>query len=90
MSKTNYPYYVPVKMEGGILKKIFANSKFDTASQAINEMKHKYKAMERFSGHDHFSCSQNAILEYTGEYFCQIAIIFTNGQEVTIIEPLNK
>lgn len=37
--KTNYPYYVPVYVDAGEMKKVFNNKKFKTFMDAVNALK---------------------------------------------------
>ena len=42
----NYPYYVAAFMDGGVLRKIFNDTKFKTYNNCVNATKDRY---EQFS-----------------------------------------
>ena len=78
--KTEYPYYVAVKVDAGKLIKVYRDKKFKTYTDCYNS----------FMGwastyHKSFSNGQYAIVEYTSYYECRIVTIFTNTIETNLV-----
>lgn len=80
---TNYPYYIPVRLDGGQLKKIFGQSKFNTFMDAVNALKTKCHRMESILG-NLFARNQFVILEYTNLYDSKIVAIFNYAEDKLI------
>lgn len=85
MTKNSYPYYIPVILEGGIIKKIFRNKKFfvlhDVETALFNRWKH-LKSSNRLNITD-----QILILKYSNEYKCYIVKIYSPlSKDTTTIE----
>lgn len=79
--KTDYPYYVAVKIDAGKLIKIYNNKKFKTYTECYNKLMHWLKV--------YFNCYMNgqyAILEYTSQYDCRIVTIITDTIETNLIK----
>ena len=85
----NYPYYVAAFMDGGVLRKIFNDTKFKTYNNCVNATKDRYEQFSKllWSGKNPFFEEQVAILEYTKEYQGRIVTLFTDGTEVNISTP---
>lgn len=83
----SYPYYIPVRVDASVLKKIFKTKKFKTHSDAVNAMVRNYESLSEITGHNSFIITQNAILEYINEYSSNIVTIFTNGEQTIIQMP---
>lgn len=83
----NYPYYIPVQMDGGILKKLFSNKKFKTHNDAVEAMTNKYKNIANITNQNSFLTTQNAILEYTQEYQGRIVSLYTDGEYTFVKVP---
>ncbi|WP_296864825.1 hypothetical protein [uncultured Methanobrevibacter sp.] len=77
--KTNYPYYVPVYVDAGEMKKVFNNKKFKTFMDAVNALKKQYKHLEQIANRELAKDKQFVILEYTNIYSCKIIAIFNFG-----------
>ena len=82
-----YPYYIPVQMDGGILKKLFSNKKFKTHNDAVEAMINKYKSIANITNQNSFLTTQNAILEYTQEYQGRIVSLYTDGEYTFVKVP---
>lgn len=82
-----YPYYIPVQIDGGILRKLFSNKKFKSHNEAVEAMTNHYKNLERITNHNSFLTTQNAILEYTGEYQSRIISLYTDGEYTFVKVP---
>ena len=83
----NYPYYIPVQMDGGILRKLFSNKKFKTHNDAVEAMTNKYKSLAEITNQNLFLTTQNAILEYTQEYQGRIVSLYTDGEYTFVSIP---
>lgn len=82
-----YPYYIPVQMDGGILRKLFGNKKFKSHNEAVEAMTNRYKKLELITNHNSFLTTQNAILEYTAEYQGRIISLYTDGEYTFVKVP---
>lgn len=82
-----YPYYIPVQMDGGILRKLFSNKKFKSHNEAVEAMTNRYKKLELITNHNSFLTTQNAILEYTAEYQGRIISLYTDGEYTFVKTP---
>lgn len=83
-----YPYYIVVKFDAGILRKVFNDKKFHSYMQASNAMwalstGNKSKLFNNF-----LKENQLAILEYTAQYQGKIISICNFGESVVINEPV--
>ena len=79
--KTDYPYYVAVKIDAGKLVKIYKDKKYKTYTECYDKLMHWLKV--------YFNCylhGQYAILEYTSHYDCRIVTIFTDTIETNLIK----
>ena len=79
--KTDYPYYVAVKIDAGKLVKIYKDKKYKTYAEWYDKLMHWLKV--------YFNCYMNgqyAILEYTSQYDCRIVTIFTDTIETNLIK----
>lgn len=78
--KTEYPYYVAVKVEAGKLLKVYKDKKFKTYNEC-------YDSFQGWTStyHKSFSNGQYAIIEYTSYYECRIITIFTNTFETNLL-----
>lgn len=78
--KTEYPYYVAVKVEAGKLLKVYRDKKFKSYDDC-------YNSFQRWAStyHKSFSNGQYAIVEYTSYYECRIVTIFTNTIETNLV-----
>lgn len=83
----SYPYYIPVQMDGGILRKLFNNKKFKTHNDAVEAMTNKYNSLAEITNHNLFLTTQNAILEYTQEYQGRIVSLYTDGEYTFVSVP---
>ena len=83
----NYPYYIPVQMDGGVLRKLFSNKKFKTHNDAVEAMTNKYKSLAEITNQNLFLTTQNAILEYTQEYQGRIVSLYTDGEYTFVSIP---
>ena len=83
----NYPYYVPVIIDAGQMRKVLANKKFRSAMDAHKALCRHYEHLKKFSPNVSISTFQHAILEYTGEYQCRIVLVITKGITNTIVTP---
>ena len=84
---TNYPYYIPAQVDGGILRKLFNNKKFKTHNDAVEAMTNRYENLAEITNYNAFLNTQNVILEYTAEYQGLIVSIYTNGDYTFIKAP---
>ena len=82
-----YPYYIPVQMDGGILRKLFGNKKFMSHNEAVEAMTNRYKNLDEITNHNSFLTTQNAILEYTAEYQGRIISLYTDGEYTFVKFP---
>lgn len=78
--KTEYPYYVAVKVEPGKLLKVYRDKKFKSYDDC-------YSSFQGWAStyHKSFSNGQYAIVEYTSYYECRIVTIFTNTIEINLV-----
>ena len=79
--KTEYPYYVAVKVDAGKLVKVYNNKKFESYNDCYNSFFHGWAS----TYHKFFSNGQYAIVEYTSSYECRIVTIFTNTIETNLV-----
>jgi hypothetical protein len=80
--KTDYLYYVAVKIDAGKLVKIYKDKKFKTYIDCYNSFHEGWAS----TYHKFFSNGQYAILEYTSQYDCRIVTIFTDTIETNLIK----
>lgn len=78
--KTEYPYYVAVKVEAGKLLKVYRDKKFKSYDDCYNSFQGWVSTY-----HKSFSNGQYAIVEYTSYYECRIVTIFTNTVETNLV-----
>lgn len=78
--KTEYPYYVAVKVDVGKLLKVYKDKKFKTYTDCYNFFQ-GWTSTHLKS----FSNGQFAILEYTSCYECRIVTIFTKTIETNLV-----
>lgn len=78
--KTEYPYYVAVKVEAGKLLKVYRDKKFKSYDDCYNSFQGWASTY-----HKSFSNGQYAIVEYTSYYDCRIVTIFTNTVETNLV-----
>ena len=79
--KTDYPYYVAVKIDAGKLVKIYKDKKYKTYAECYDKLMHWLKV--------YFNCYMNgqyAILEYNSQYDCRIVTIITDTIETNLIK----
>ena len=78
--KTEYPYYVAVKVSAGQLLKVYKDKKFKTYDEC-------YDSLQKWAGHypKSYREGQYAIVEYTSYYECRIVTIFTNLIETNLL-----
>ena len=78
--KTEYPYYVAVKVSAGQLLKVYKDKKFKTYNEC-------YDSLQKWARHypKSYSEGQYAIVEYTLNYECRILTIFTNTIEMKLL-----
>ena len=69
-----YPYYIPVQVDAGQMRKLFRNKKYETYLQCV-------EALVRWSlAHKNvWDTGQFALLEYTSQYQSRIIGVFTDG-----------
>ena len=79
--KTEYPYYVAVKVSAGQLVKVYRDKKFKSYDDCYNAFFHGWAS----TYHKSFSMGQYAIVEYTSSYECRIVTIFTNTIETKLV-----
>lgn len=79
---TTYPYYIPVRYNAGILRKLFNDKKFKTEDDVIEAVARYAKKPHRFASH--FEESQFLILRYTDQYQSDIVGIYNFGNYVHI------
>ena len=79
--KTEYPYYVAVKINAGQLVKVYKDKKFKTYEDCYNAFYEGWAS----TYHKSFSKGQYAIVEYTSSYECKIITIFTNTIETNLV-----
>lgn len=78
--KTEYPYYVAVKINAGQLVKVYKDKKFKSYKDCYNSFHGGWAS----TYHNIFSNGQYAIVKYTSSYECKIITIFTNTIETKI------
>ena len=81
---TNYPYYIVVYFDAGILHKVFNSKKFETYTEAIEAMTNRTKKFPTFMENN-----QVVVLEYTAEYQGKVVTIFNFGEFVFVNNPIN-
>jgi hypothetical protein len=83
---TNYPYYIAVRYDAGLLKKIKFEvqngRKFDTWSDCAGAIKHYYKKFP------HLKDEQILILEYANQYVSKIMDICKGDKWISIESPI--
>lgn len=79
--KTEYPYYVAVKISAGQLVKVYKDKKFKSYDDCYNSFHEGWAS----TYHKFFSNGQYAIVEYTSSYECRIVTIFTNTVETNLV-----
>lgn len=79
--KTEYPYYVAVKVDAGKLIKVYNDKKFKSYDDCYNSFRGGWAS----TYHKFFSNGQYAILEYTSSYESRIVTIFTNTIEINLV-----
>lgn len=78
--KTEYPYYVAVKVSAGQLLKVYKDKKFKTYQECYDSLQ-----VWAFRYPKSYSEGQYAIIEYTSNYECRIVTIFTNTLETNLV-----
>ena len=78
--KTEYPYYVAVKVSGGQLLKVYKDKKFKTYVECYDSLQ-KWA----FNYPKSYREGQCAIVEYTSNYECRIVTIITNTFETKLV-----
>ncbi len=78
--KTEYPYYVAVKISAGQLVKVYRDKKYKSYNDCYNSFLELATTC-----HNSFSNGQFAIVEYTSNYECRIITIFTNTIETNLV-----
>ena len=79
--KTEYPYYVAVKVDAGKLVKVYKDKKFKSYDDCYNSFFHGWAS----TYHKFFSNGQYAIVEYTSSYESRIVTIFTNTIDTNLV-----
>lgn len=79
--KTEYPYYVAVKVDAGKLVKVYKDKKFKSYDDCYNSFFHGWAS----TYHKSFSNGQYAIVEYASSYESRIVTIFTNTIEMKLL-----
>lgn len=79
--KTEYPYYVAVKVDAGKLVKVYKDKKFQSYNDCYNSFFNGWAS----TYHKSFSNGQYAIVEYTSSYECRIVTIFTNTVVIHLV-----
>jgi hypothetical protein len=79
--KTEYPYYIAVKINAGQLVKVYKDKKFKSYEDCYNAFHEGWAS----TYHKSFSKGQYAIVEYTSSYECRIITIFTNTIETNLV-----
>ena len=79
--KTEYPYYVAVKVNAGQLVKVYKDKKFKSYNDCYNSFFNGWAS----TYNKFFSNGQYAIVEYTSSYECKIVTIFTNAIETNLV-----
>ena len=81
--KTEYPYYVAVKVDEGKLLKLYRDKKFKSYSECYDILNNW------FSEHyDSFGNGQFAIVEYTDYMNGKIVTIITEAVENSLLTPI--
>ena len=79
---TNYPYYIPTRMDGGVLRKIFGNTKFKSFQEALDTVIYRYERLSGYyNGKDLLANEQIVFLEYTGTFKSNIVGILNRGKD---------
>ena len=80
--KTNYPYYVAVKVDAGQLHKVYKDKKFKSYNECCDILQ------KWFIAHPNSYCNgQFAIIEYTSQYDGKIVTIVTETVETRLLNP---
>ena len=81
--KTEYPYYVAVKVDAGQLVKLYKNKKFKLYNECYEIL------YDWFIAHPNSHCNgQYAIVEYTDHMNGKIVTIVTDTVETRLLTPL--
>lgn len=81
--KTEYPYYVAVKVDAGQLVKVYRDKKFKSYSKCFETLDYW------FTLHQNSFCNgQFAIIEYTSQYDGKIVTIITEAVETHLLTPI--
>lgn len=78
--KTEYPYYVAVKVSSGQLLKVYKDKKFKSYNDC-------YDSLQKWAFHypKSYREGQYAIVEYTSSYECRIVTIITNTVVIHLV-----
>ena len=80
--KTEYPYYIAVKVDSGQLLKLYRDKKFKSYNECY-EILNKFFTLYPNS----YKNNQYAILEYTNHMECKIITIITETIETRLLNP---
>ena len=83
-----YPYYIVVRFESGILRKVFNDKKFKNAADAEKALFKLNEYHNKAGRTNLIDNNQFAILEYTAEYQGKISILYNFGEPMKINEPI--
>ena len=83
---TNYPYYILVYFDAGILRKVFNDKKFKCYNDCINA----YDKLKNNPNKKNFFKRQLIILEYTDQYEGKIVTIFNGYVTHYIANPVKN
>lgn len=88
---TNYPYYIPTWMDGGILHKIFGDMKFKSFQEALNAVLYRHERLsDYYHGRDLLAEQQIVFLEYTGSFKSNIIGILNHGKDNLVFMGVPK
>lgn len=78
--KTEYPYYVAVKVSSGQLLKVYKDKKLKSYNDC-------YDSLQKWAFHypKSYCEGQYAIVEYTSSYECRIVTIITNTVVIHLV-----
>lgn len=80
--KTEYPYYVAVKIDEGKLLKLYRDKKYKSYNECYEILN------DFFAQYPNSYCNnQYAILEYTSHMECKIITIITKTREICLLNP---
>lgn len=89
--ETKYPYYVPTRMDGGVLHKICGDRKFKSFQEAFDTVIYKYEHLSgHYHGRDHLADEQIVFLEYIGTFKSNIIGILNHGKDNLIFMGIPK